>query len=85
MPAGIWPDAKSAFCSEPFFTFDPVTALFAIFGLVTALFLSAAVLTLFDGAVADTAAMLVPPRATRSAIDAITVAGVIRKRTWCLT
>jgi hypothetical protein len=51
-----------------------VTALLRSFAVVTAPVLSWAVPTLERGS-ADTAAMLVPPRATRSASEAMTVAG----------
>src|SRR5579859_129510 len=48
-PTGIWPFAKSTRSSEWFLTLVVVTAFPAILELVTALFLSWAVPTLFDG------------------------------------
>src|SRR5581483_9379795 len=77
-PRGIWPRAKSTLNSEWFFTLLEVTALFAIFELVTAPFLSWAVPMLLLASV--TAAALVPPSATSRAMQAITVAGDSRGR-----
>jgi len=50
-------------------------ALFRIFAVATALFLSWAVPTLFRGTSCETAATLVPPSARSSARQATTIAG----------
>jgi hypothetical protein len=62
-----------------FLIFGVVTALVRIFGVVTALSLSCAVPTLFRAS-CDTAATLVPPRATSRARQATTIAGEGRRR-----
>jgi hypothetical protein len=73
-PAGSWPGAKSARTSDRFATFADVTTLFLSFAFVTAPFRSWAVPTLFLGSWL-TAATLVPPSATPSAMQARTNAG----------
>ncbi len=64
-PLGIWPDLKSRANSDPFLTLAETTALF----------LSWSVPMLLRGTATATAAMLVPPSATSSAIEATTIDG----------
>src|SRR5215831_8116542 len=78
-PAGSWPGAKSERRSERFATLAEFTALFRSFAFVTALGLSWSVPTLFRGS-ALIAATLVPVSATRSAMQATTIAGEGRQR-----
>jgi len=67
--------------SDRFRTFALLIALFATFAFVTAPFFSWSVPTLDRGS-AFTAAMLVPPRATRRARHATTMAGEGRRKSF---
>src|SRR5205807_9461134 len=77
-PVGTWPDLKSVRSSEPFLTFDEVTALVARSEFPTAPALICALPTLFAGSF--DAAYPVPPSATSSATDATAIQGDGRRR-----
>jgi hypothetical protein len=83
-PAGSCPGAKSDRSSDLAATFAELTALFLIFGFVTAPSLSCGVPTLFLASCVA-AAMPVPLRATSSAIQAMTMAGEGRRKTFLMS
>jgi hypothetical protein len=65
-------------------TFEELIALLRILGFVTAPLTSCGVLTVFRPSCV-TAATLVPPRATRSARHAITIAGEGRRKSFVMS